>query len=74
MSEIMVIEELGCAYRWSDKFKQLEWSPLYMGIVDMDEFSCVEEDKVGEEEVMYKGERTTLSKLYREIEFKLGVS
>jgi hypothetical protein len=71
---VMYVPDLGCVYRWSDKYKQLEWNPLFAnGILDPNEWGCVEEDAVGEEEVVVDGRKLTLSELYREIELKLGV-
>jgi hypothetical protein len=74
---IMFVPDLGCAYMWSNEHKQLMWCPLFANnIVDLDEdeWGCVDEDVVGEEEVMVDGRTLTLSELYREVEFKLGVT
>lgn len=61
--------ELGCAYRWSDEFKQLEWCPMMSdGTLDADNWGVVDEDIVGEEVVTYQGKEVTLSEVYRDVE------
>lgn len=77
MSKLMFMPDLGCVYRWSEKWKQLEWCPLYANnVVDLetDEWGCVDEDIIGLEEVMVDGRKLTLSEVYRDVEFKLGVA
>lgn len=71
-SKIMFVEELGCAYRWSKEYQQLEWCPLLKGnILDPDEWGYIEEDLVGDEQVTYQGKEATLSEVYRDVESKL---
>ncbi len=73
---IMFCPDLGCAYKWNEKWKELMWCPLFANNVldlDADEWGPVDENVVGEEEVMVDGRKLTLSELYREVEFKLGV-
>lgn len=74
----LIVNDLGCAYRWNDKFKQLEWCPVLKdGTLDRDEtgvnWGCVDEDIVGDEIVTYKGKEVTLSEVYRDVENKLGI-
>lgn len=69
------IDGLGCVFRWSKKYKQLEWTPLSTdGSFDFDEGGTVDEEIVGGEIVVYKGKERTLSEVYRDVEKRLGVA
>lgn len=74
---LMFMPDLGCVYRYNKSEAVLYWCPIFAnGVVDLeaDEWGPVEEDMVGEEEVMVDGEVKTLSQVYREVEFKLGAT
>lgn len=69
MTRILISNDIGCAYRWSKKYNQLEWAPLIANnILDDSEWGCVDEDIVGEEVVMFNGRDQTLSEVYRFVE------
>ncbi len=71
---ILVTQELGCAYRWNPKYKELEWCPMGVnGLLDEREWGCVDEFIVGDEVVTFKGMEVTLSQVYRYVEKELNV-
>lgn len=78
--QVIICDDLGCAYRWNNEYKELEWCPLMQdGTLDIDSdgqenWGCVDEDIVGDETVTYKGKEVTLSDVYRDVEKELGVS
>ena len=71
--KIYICQELGCAYRWSKKHKQLEWTPLFGNIIE-DNWGTVDEEIVGQEVVIILANEgiTTLSQLYRHVEKELA--
>jgi hypothetical protein len=65
----LVVPEMGCAYRWSKEFNQLEWCPMFAdGNIETSNWGVVEKDLVGEEQVMFRGMEVTLSQVYRVVE------
>lgn len=66
-------KELGCFYRWSDEYNQLEWCPMMTdGTLDKDNWGVVDEDIVGEEIVTFEKKEMPLSVVYRKVEKLLG--
>jgi hypothetical protein len=71
---IFIAKELGCAYRWNDEFQELEWCPMHNdGLLNEDEWGCIDEDIVGDEVVTFKDMEVTLSQVYRYVEKQLKV-
>lgn len=69
MNKVLISSDMGCAYRWSAEYQCLEWCPLYAnGLMDEENWGCVEEDMVGEEITTFNGEEKTLSEVYRQVE------
>lgn len=71
--QVIIFDQLGCAYRWSEEWQQLEWAPLLPNGEVEDSWGTVDEDIVGEEIVMLDGKEFALSQIYREVEEQLGV-
>jgi hypothetical protein len=72
--KMILVPELGCAYRWNKKYKQIEWCPMGTdGTLCEEEWDCVDEDLVGDEVVTYQGKEVTLSEVYRDMESKLNI-
>lgn len=62
---VLVTPEMGCAFRWSPEFNQLEYCPLLKDGGLEGSWSCIEEFLVGEEPVTFRGIDVTLSQVYR---------
>ncbi len=73
MSKIVNVPELGCRFKWSTEWKQLEFSNQLKDGSFENEFWGVDEDIVGGETVTYKGKEVTLSEVYRDVEKQLGL-
>ena len=66
---VLVVPEMGCAYRWRDDYECLEWRPLSTnGSTNDDEWGAVEEELVGDEEVTFRGMNVMLHQVYRTVE------
>lgn len=66
--KVIIVEDIGSAYRLNDGV--LEVSYLLKGdsiIFDMDDFSPIDEELVGDEEVEVDGKLITLSEVYEEV-------
>lgn len=69
---IVVVPEMGCAYRWSYEWDELEWCPIQNGgVLDAEEWGTIDQDIVGDEPVTYEGRDTTLSEVYKDVTRKL---
>ena len=73
-NNIYLSPDLGCAFRWSEEYGQLEWAPqLVDGSIDWNDGGPVDEEIVGQEVVTFHGSEMTLSEVYRYVENALGV-
>lgn len=61
---IIISMDLGCAYRLTDGV--LEWNPLMNdGTFDLNEFSPVEPELVGDEQCTFENTEMTLNDVYK---------